>query len=300
MKLKLNSFEVQEFTKGKPFKLSMVVKGKNQKWIGDTEVFDWYYIFKYIKTKELFCLYYDTSQKYVRKLTDLELNKVLIYSRSINKKELNFTKLKDFARKYKAEILLNTCIYKNNANFQKLIDFFKYHPNYSERFPLGINYFKNIENKDGYSQNKNNIAWLVYGNDGNSFILSCNFSKNGKNKLNKLKIAMRNAIYPEIIKFRNQKFIATFSKCCFCDKPINSTEDLHIDHNNLKFNEIVKQFIKLENLDYKKIKITKNNTDGLKYSRFEDTHLQAKFILFHNKNTNLRLSHCSCNIKNKK
>lgn len=78
MKLKLDSFEVQEFTKGKPFKLSMVIKGKNQKFVGNTEVYDWYYVFKYINTKELFCLYYDTSQKYVRKLTDLEFNGICL------------------------------------------------------------------------------------------------------------------------------------------------------------------------------------------------------------------------------
>ena len=72
MKLKLNSFEVQEFTQGKPFRLSMIIKGENKKWVGIIEVSDWYYVFKYLKTKTFFCLYYDNSNKYVRKLTDTE------------------------------------------------------------------------------------------------------------------------------------------------------------------------------------------------------------------------------------
>lgn len=212
---------------------------------------------------------------------------------------MNFTQLKDFARRHKHLIPINTIIDGNHYHFDKLNKFFNLHPRYDERFPDGIKEFRNIQNNDGYSNLKNNVAWLVVGNDGNSFICSCNFTKSGKNQLRKLKLAMRNAIYPEISKFKRSRFIAGFSKCCYCDEVINKRDDVHVDHYDLKFNDIADRFIEKEKINYKAIKLTDENTDGSKYIRFEDSHMQAKFIAFHNANTTLRLSHISCNIKAK-
>lgn len=64
---KLNTFEIQEGSKGRPFKLTAVEKVPNTlKWIGNEEKSHWLHIFKYIDDGSCFALELDHYDKIIK------------------------------------------------------------------------------------------------------------------------------------------------------------------------------------------------------------------------------------------
>ena len=68
---------------------------------------------------------------------------------------------------------------------------------------------------------------------------------------------------------------------------ITDIHDLHIDHYDKTFNELVEEFINQEGREYlfSKINMGEQNSP---HTRFVDSEIEARFVLFHNANTHLR------------
>ena len=68
---------------------------------------------------------------------------------------------------------------------------------------------------------------------------------------------------------------------------ITDIHDLHIDHYDKTFNELVVEFINQEGREYLFSKINMGEQSS-PHTRFVDSEIDARFVLFHNANTHLR------------
>lgn len=75
-KPQINHFNWQTGKLGKPFRLTAIQKGTDEKWIGNVLKSDWYYIFKY-EDGSLFSLHEDLNGKIFEKLNHKETNNLL-------------------------------------------------------------------------------------------------------------------------------------------------------------------------------------------------------------------------------
>lgn len=77
-------------------------------------------------------------------------------------------------------------------------------------------------------------------------------------------------------------------KSAISSQPINDMKDLHIDHYDRTFYEVVCEFINLEGREFLFSKI---NMDEHKSSvtKFTDPNINLRFVSFHNANTHLRI-----------
>jgi len=71
LSIKVNTFDYQEGKLGKPFKLSAIKKGKEEKWLSGEFRSDWYYVFKY-DDGNFFAMHEGLSGAFLSKLTHLE------------------------------------------------------------------------------------------------------------------------------------------------------------------------------------------------------------------------------------
>lgn len=76
MKPQTNHFNLQEGKLGKPFRLTAIVKGNGEKWIGRELKSDWYYVFKY-EDGNLFALHEDFNGKVIEKLNESKVDALL-------------------------------------------------------------------------------------------------------------------------------------------------------------------------------------------------------------------------------
>lgn len=155
-----------------------------------------------------------------------------------------------------------------------LLGYFKQHPKYEEKFK-DFDYF--MKNGSG--------AILIVKENGLIKTISKNFTKNSKDPLRKsCNEAFRHSIQPEIDNLRNQFKVGI--RCSISGEEILDKKDLHIDHHNLEFKDIVKNFLRDHNLTYREVygRIEKVGTGWEISSKI----LKDKFIEYHNDNTTLR------------
>ena len=72
MKPQINHFNWQKGKLGKPFRLSSVERGAQEKWVNGELKSDWIYVFKY-KDNTFFALHYDITGKIVKKINHKDL-----------------------------------------------------------------------------------------------------------------------------------------------------------------------------------------------------------------------------------
>jgi hypothetical protein len=106
---------------------------------------------------------------------------------------------------------------------------------------------------------------------------------NSKSDLERIKIACRTAILPEIIDFRNKNVIFGVTKCAISGE-ILTKENINIDHYELKFSEMFDLWIK----KYIPKELVKNIQVQDQTSSFTNDIILNDFISFHNINCKLR------------
>jgi hypothetical protein len=106
---------------------------------------------------------------------------------------------------------------------------------------------------------------------------------NNKSDLERIKIACRTAILPEILDYRNKNVIFGVTKCAISDE-ILTKENINIDHYDLKFSEMFDLWIK----KYISKELVKNIQVQDQTSRFTNDIILNDFISFHNLNCKLR------------
>lgn len=72
MKPSTNHFNTQVGKLGRPFRLSQIVKGNDEKWINRVLCSDWYYVFKYLDGG-FFAIHKDINGNTKQIITDLEI-----------------------------------------------------------------------------------------------------------------------------------------------------------------------------------------------------------------------------------
>jgi hypothetical protein len=106
---------------------------------------------------------------------------------------------------------------------------------------------------------------------------------NNKSDLERIKIACRTAILPEILDFRNKNVIFGVTKCAISGE-ILTKENINIDHYELKFSEMFDLWIK----KYIPKELVKNIQVQDQTSSFTNDIILNDFISFHNINCKLR------------
>jgi hypothetical protein len=202
-----------------------------------------------------------------------------------------FKEIKDLAHKVIDELPLNVSV-KELESIKILLKYYKYHPDFENKFHNGFKYFVKRKNPEW-----NNACIYILDHNNNYTALSKNFipTTTDKEKESCLK-ALRELIDP-IIKEKRKQFYKGML-CEISGLPINEAIDLHIDHHNVDFIEIVNKYLQLHQISYKNLfdHCKKENT------KWNITHpgIVKDFIKFHNENTTLRFTFKTENLKKPK
>lgn len=191
---------------------------------------------------------------------------------------ISFTQQKKLAKQIKDSLELNE-ILSEGDNFAFLLNFFKEHPNYDEKFENGcVGFIK----REVIEWGKSNSCLHIIDEDLREKTISVNYTKT-INKASEVTKAFRDAIHPTIKSFKN-KFIPGETKCEISNKILYDFYNVDVDHHNLDFVEIVFEFMKNRSFEelYKFVVYDKTIT------KFANEKIKEDFINFHNDNTTLR------------
>jgi hypothetical protein len=174
--------------------------------------------------------------------------------------------------------LLNTLPKNTIFNDDFVFDYFQKHPTFSEKIDKGFIGFCIKKNEWNYSYHIANSEDVF-----TPISYNYNVKESEATRLNK---ALRNAVQTYIDKVRNTLTFG-ISRCEITNE-ILTKENTHIDHYDLDFKDLVKNFTS----EYTNIDVYKK---GVKfYLTNED--VKAKWIEYHNKNTNLRAVTATANL----
>ena len=193
-------------------------------------------------------------------------------------KKISFTQQKQKARNIKNNLKINE-ILNNGEDYYFLLDFFKHHPNYNEKFTNGCIGFKKKKVKEW---GKNNECLFLIDKYKTENSISINFTKKLNKKAEVLK-AFRQAIYSEIKEFK-KTFKQNKTKCALSGNVISNIDLVDVDHYNYDFIDVVSMFLNGEPIEDLYPFLQKNKT----VTSFSNKELIKDFIIFHNKNTHLR------------
>lgn len=160
------------------------------------------------------------------------------------------------------------------------------HPEYERKKGCGIDHLE-VRN-DCYG---GKCFWIVR-TDGTetdiSFTTAIRYN-NGisyKYKIDTIIAACRNAILPEIFKFRNE--ITVPFKCPITGETITDKHLIHIDHYDMDFKSVFDMWVKGKDIDELYKKTRTSSVDGDMRTWFDDKDLVNDFIGFHDTHTHLR------------
>jgi hypothetical protein len=160
-----------------------------------------------------------------------------------------------------------------------LVNVFKNHPNWQEKRGHGGK--RIFIGQDNYKHRCFFIERIDNTVVDISYLTA--IAGNSKSDLERIKIACRTAILPEIIDFRNKNVIFGVTKCAISDE-ILTKENINIDHYDLKFSEMFELWIKR----YNPKELVKNIMVQDQTSIFINNEILNDFISFHNLNCKLR------------
>jgi hypothetical protein len=171
---------------------------------------------------------------------------------------------------------LGSCVKKDDFLF--LCELFKNHHDWKNKSGSGVKHI--TIGLAAYGTR----CFIIIRNDNTTTDISYRCAISPKSKLSELKSACRCTIAPTILKFRDKNVIFGVTKCKLTGV-ILTKENTNIDHYNLTFAELFKEWVKSVDID--KIEIS-SIIDNTSCTNFVDKNIEADFIIFHNANTNLR------------
>lgn len=201
-----------------------------------------------------------------------------------------FTQKKTDAKAVLNSMRLNEYIFNGSEKYNTLLDFILHHPEFDKKVNGGLRCFTKVAHPEWGAKN---ASLAILDNSDNVVTISLNFQKSN-NKDNNILKALRSAIHPEI-KLKKDQFIDNVTKCEISNEVIGSYDNLHIDHHNLDFKDIVDLFLKSEEIILTDIKIEKIGTSY----HLPNGYLKDEFIKIHNANTTLRFTHKHYNLRKK-
>ena len=191
---------------------------------------------------------------------------------------------KNYIRQIINQYGTDTVISKKHFDF--MLNVLKKHPSAIEKIGCGV---KNMWFENTIYGNK--CFWLerVDGTKTDFSFLQCFTNLNPKADFLK---ACRKAIEPFIIDFRDGVFGNEETVFCPILNISITKHESHVDHYGISFIKIVRMFVELENVDFKKIKFI--HEIGV---TFNDLNLKNKWIDFHNSHAQLRVISAIANQK---
>ena len=168
----------------------------------------------------------------------------------------------------------------NYNDIEFLLSIFEGHTEWENKTGKGIDYIT-VE-KTTY----NNRCFYIYRIDGSKTDISFNHAITARTDISKIKLACRNAIKREVINYRDKYVIFGLTKCVITNEVLYSN-NTHIDHYDMQFNDLFKEWIKDKDVNLLAGKINPT-LDNEVETRFTDQDIINDFIDFHNQNTNLR------------
>ncbi len=192
----------------------------------------------------------------------------------MNKKQKN-EKCREILYKYDINAIVT-----NTDDIQFLLSIFENHSDWNNKNGNGVSSISVILSK------YKNRCFQLNRIDGSSTDISIGESISNKSPLLNIKGACRTAIYPIIVEFRKENVSYGFSKCSISGD-ILTKENTHIDHYDLTFDEMFKQWLKGKNVEelFSKINESKDNSFETFYT---DSSIIEDFKNFHNANSKLR------------
>jgi hypothetical protein len=191
---------------------------------------------------------------------------------------MTFTQQKERARKIKNNLAIGETL-SDGKDFDFLMELFKQHPDYDFKFSNGCTGF--IKQKRVEWGNMNECLCII-DNDLNTHVISVNFTKT-VNKYNEVMKALRTSIYPQIKEFK-KSFVAGETKCEISGVILYDLYNVHIDHHNMDFIELVSIFMQDKTFSDLQTKVIYDET----ICKFNDQNLIDSFATFHKENTTLR------------
>ena len=155
--------------------------------------------------------------------------------------------------------------------------------------------FIKIEKIDTGKPHKNFVIYLLDGQVAEFSIKNCFPPKNSKKDSHKENFneAARVAVSDQIVTFKKQKN----GYWCHLGNHAISEEEVHVDHDNPLFKDLVHDFIEVEGIQLDEIIYVKKN---YKQKQFGDEKLKRKWQIYHQVKAKLQISCSQCNLRKKK
>ncbi len=167
----------------------------------------------------------------------------------------------------------------DSNDFDYMISIFEGHTEWQKKKGNGIKYI---------------IIEYIYGNkyfkiqrhDGSATDISFRHSITNRTSIHKIKMACRSAIKNIIINYRENNVMYGLTKCAISGE-ILTKENIHVDHYDLSFNDVVMGWLKFWDMKYLESKLNDTEDNNIE-TYFIDKKIISDFIEYHNKNTHLR------------
>ena len=184
----------------------------------------------------------------------------------------------------------------SNEDQKFLIDVFKNHREWEMKKGVGIDYI--YVGKAYHEKSYNQKCFYIARKDGSYTDISYVKSIHPPSKLTDISNACRYSVKQEIENFKSNNIIFGVTKCAIT-KTILKHNETHIDHYDLDFKDLVKQWLK--DKDVNEVFNSINSTQDLTFeTKFIKPELNKSFLNFHNSNTNLRAVTSNANLTRKK
>ena len=201
--------------------------------------------------------------------------------------------MKEYNRNCKAHLtkicshILKTtdCIVEDKYKNWLMKDVFCYHPQFEQKIGCGVGHLE-VRN-DGYGYK----CFHIVRKDGTitdiSYTTCIRYKDNvRKFRIDTIKLACRDAIRDITIKLKNN--ISCPFVCPITGEIVLDKRNIHIDHYDLTFDELFREWIKDKDLDELYLKTLESSGDGETRTYFDDENIRNEFREFHNRNTHLR------------
>lgn len=176
----------------------------------------------------------------------------------------------------------------SSDEFDFMHDYFKnLHKEFKQKEGSGISHILRVKEPNYGNHNGFRICRLDGSSTDISYMLS---SIMNKNYMSDFKSACRTVIEPFVHEFKKKFFEENQSPVCPLTSEPMSYAKSHTDHFKPTFDEIVKEFIYLEDIGEQSLpSMVKESTDNQTFYQLSDLDMASRFYAFHASKASLRI-----------
>lgn len=197
-----------------------------------------------------------------------------------------FKSIKD-AKQYVRNILNNNALYTplSKDEFDFMLSVMQMHERAAEKIGVGV---VSIDIQINHPYTTRGFYATRKDCSVTDFSYIACLSGNKDKSLPNFKRACRHSVDDYVVKFKKEYFLCDFDHICPISGELLTPGNSHVDHAPpYEFEDIVRDFIKNNNIDVKKVSLKKG--DGVIKHIFLDKELDKSFFDFHKEKANLRV-----------